>query len=332
MLELRLLSAEIKRREFLGSYIHTLVFSGAMDSEMDGPQTALAIHDTQAILDLAPNLTKLKIAEFLVFVSMPVLVRTCVASLRKLHLVFSDVEQHGLGALAYVGRFHALESLTLDVTPRNSQVDIPAVSDITPWILPRLRVLKISAGRYWPISGFLSLCHFSSLQDLSFLTSTHNADEVQSIGNFFASILAQRITLLAFSLYGQIAVARLRTVSSLHLLQYSCLSVIEHIPTSVRTLSFSLPREDRDTEWTELYRVLDSLSVREVSIPDIHLRDDFHLDAFVWITESVIDINTTPTTVTGEQKTALLSYSNKLAKKGTNLRDTAGKTVMDYYT
>jgi hypothetical protein len=263
---------------------------------------------------------------------MPVLARTCVASLRKLHLTFFNVEQHVLEALAYVSRFRALESLTLDVNLMNSHVDIPAVSDITPWILPRLRVLKISADRYWPISEFLSLCHFSSLQDLSFIMSADNADKAHSIGNFFASIHAQRVTLLAFSLHWQIAVARLRTVSSLHLLRYLCLSVIEHIPTSVRTLSFSLPRQDRDVEWTELYRVLDSLSVREVSIPDIHLRDDFHLDAFVWITESVIDINTTPTTVTGDQKTALLSYSNKLAKKGTNLRDTAGKTVMDYYT
>jgi hypothetical protein len=49
MLSLRLLSAEIKRREFLGSYIRTLVFSGDINSDMNGPQTALAIHDTQAI-------------------------------------------------------------------------------------------------------------------------------------------------------------------------------------------------------------------------------------------------------------------------------------------
>jgi hypothetical protein len=327
--DLRTLKAAFNKREYLGKYIRTVDTDDSNFGTL-GEITAVT-HALVVVLLMAPNLKYIHIGNHLALGVMPILSHTCVASLRELQLGFHNAPDYLFEVLTHVGQFSALEVLIL-LHERSGDVVLtsPLGEDRLPWVLPRLRVLKVVSNSRWPITEFLSRCEFSSLHTLDFQTSIINKD-TQALENFFARVPAQKIILRTQPMYWQTAVSSLHSASSLELILPSSLDIIGHLPPNIQTLVIPLPIHKKDA-LEDIYSSLDILLGRESHVRDVHLSHFFH-HSFTWVPKrfSTADSRTEWYQLADRSRADLVLYSTMLAKRGTQLRDTAGKTMLDYY-
>jgi hypothetical protein len=125
-------------------------------------------------------------------------------------------------------------------------------------------------------------------------------------------------------------VSSLHSASSLELVLPSSLDIIGNLPPNIKTLTIPLPFHKRGTI-EEIYSGLDILLGRESHVRDVHLSHPVRT-CFTWVSESLVTADSREWYHLADHARAnLVSYSTKLAKRGIQLRDTAGKTMLDYY-
>jgi hypothetical protein len=325
--DLRKVKAAFNKREYLGKYIRTVDIDDSSFETLDA--ITAVTHALVVVLLMAPNLKSIHIGNYLALGVLPILSHTCVASLRELRLELFGAPDHVFEVLAHVGQFYALEVLML-LAPSADVLSLPQFGqNRLPWTLPHLRVFKVLSSVRWPIIEFLSRCDFPSLHTLDFQTSINNED-TQTVKNFFARVPVRKIILRTQPMHWQEAVSSLHSASSLELVLPSSLDIIGNLPPNIKTLTIPLPFHKRGTI-EEIYSGLDILLGRESHVRDVHLSHPIHT-CFTWVSESLVTADSREWYHLADHARAnLVSYSTKLAKRGIQLRDTAGKTMLDYY-
>jgi hypothetical protein len=326
--DLRTLKATLNKREYLGKYIRTVdAGHSSFDETLD--EITAATHALVVVLSMAPNLKCIHIGNYLALGVMPILSHTCVASLRELRLQLADAPDHLFEVLAHVGQFYSLEVLKICALSDDGVSIPPFGQNHLPWALPRLRVLEVLSSARWPIIEFLSRCEFPSLHTLDFQTSINNKD-TPTVENFFARVPARKIILRTQPMHWQKAVSSLHSASSLELVLPSSLDIIGNLPPNIKTLIIPLPFYKSGTI-EEIYSGLDTLLGRESHVRVVHLSHPIRT-SFTWVSESLVTADSRKWYHLADHARAnLVSYSTKLAKRGIQLRDTAGKTMLDYY-
>jgi hypothetical protein len=325
--DLRKVKAAFNKREYLGKYIRTADIDDSSFETLD--EITAVTHALVVVLLMAPNLKSIHIGNYLALGVLPILSHTCMASLRELRLELRSAPDHVFEVLAHVGQFYALEVLML-LAPSANVVSLTQFGpNRLPWTLPHLRVFKVLSSVRWPIIEFLCRCDFPSLHTFDLQTSINNED-TRTVENFFARVSVRKMILRTQPMHWQKAVSSLHSASSLELVLPSSLDIIGNLPPNIKTLIIPLPFHKRGTI-EEIYSGLDILLGRESHVRDVHLSHPVRT-CFTWVSESLVTADSREWYHLPDHARAnLVSYSTKLAKRGIQLRDTAGKTMLDYY-
>jgi hypothetical protein len=238
--------------------------------------------------------------------------------------------------LTYVGLFSRLRSLTITFMQEDQQDGPPlAIQTKTMWNLPHLRSLEmLSMGlssKPSPFVDFLRTCNFPAVDNVEVYMTVRSATEAQLLSQFLLGLPPLRSLSLDVPIaeYQRIIWPCIRAASFVawmitdleddfitHLLPRACVTEL-HIQDACR---------DLDAVYSFFDRLLQG---QDVSIKDIYLDDWFrNTEHHNWIINhrDQVDLLRSPTAMMD-----FIRYAILLHKKHINLRDGAGKTVMDHF-
>jgi hypothetical protein len=260
--------------------------------------------------------------------------RTFSATLTKLDIYVQFA--HMPTVLTYVGLFSHLCSLTITFM-REDQRDGPplAIETKTMWNLPHLRSLNMSvmglSSKPSPFVDFMRTCNFPVVDTVEVHMMVGSTTEAQILSQFLLGLPPLRSLSLNVPIaeYQHIIWPCIRATS---FVAWMVTNIQDNSITYVLPLvtESELHIQDACRDLGAVYSFFDGLlQAEDTSIKDIYLDDWFrNPEHHNWIINhrDQVDLSRGPTAMMDFMRYAIL-----LHKKHINLRDGAGKTVMDHF-
>jgi hypothetical protein len=291
--------------------------------------SVITANNVSMILIHAINLRRLELAGPLAPTIVMATSQACAVHLRSLHLRLND--EHSLSALVYLTFFVGLHSLSLTISGTLKRDTALSIMGGLPWDMPHLVSFSLSADRECTtqLAFILCKCSFPNLQAVNLrvdiadgTTCGHLAElcslwSLQHFGLFLDASQSEYYTILI----PRITAASLR-VPDFHP------SLGNNIPRMIETLIVNTPTSLE--AYANIWNVFDTLLERKTCMRNIHIaRDKKYVD---WMEGTFPgQPNYVDDAIKEKCFPRLLRYSILLHGAGIHLRDSNGKTVLDYH-
>jgi hypothetical protein len=321
-------SVQIRSIEFRDMNLASFHAPGEDGEEVHCDTPSLTI-DLMTILMGAVNLESLSAQGYYALAGLTVASRVCSAALQHL-----EIEVHSgtiaMPSLGFITHFPNLHELKVSI--KSYTLQFPP--DASPWTLNRLRIFNIQSRSNDPpstLTQFLCRCHLPSITVFNIQINVSRSGEEASkyLSIFFKSL-------------SHLKEANLRIVGMVYknILPHLAVPCLEFAPldtTAVTSLSptthtLRINSSTVAKQLTELAGMLDVLHAEDGGlVKTIHIYGDGD-DAFSWVSGvKSIQLGTALPSISTIMP-CLLYHAARLFKKGIVIRDSHGKTAMDYFT